>query len=296
MKRENLTFEYAYIPYETRKRISEELEHIGYHSTFVLRKSLHPDDKDLYVVIAAKKNSYALYYSFWSCYNDATITLNHGHYGYDDCDKCLDDALEYVSEWRTKMNKTMENIKKIDAMCKGIKRKFEVLEGNAGDLYLAVFAENGYVDYMKQGYEHHKYFILDDLNDMLDGFTPTVHEGEVDFVTSPEYTYSNLTDCEETSIIADNNGFYPLKCGSSACREFGIKREEIEHEIKKYRLAVTWEASGFIEVEACSLEDAMQKVKENPDEYSLPCESDYVDGSFRLATEDVDEMREICDF
>lgn len=66
--------------------------------------------------------------------------------------------------------------------------------------------------------------------------------------------------------------------------------------MKKQRIAVTWEAAGFIEIEADSLEEAMNKVKENPDDFSLPYESDYVDGSFRLSTEDVEEMEMICNF
>lgn len=293
MKKENFKPEYGHVPQDVLQRIREEVTRIGYDYIFVLRKSLHPADKDLYVVIAQKKDKEE--YAFWSCYNDSRQVLNHGHYGYDNWNKCFDAALEYVSEGRIGMNKTMANIKKVNEFCKAIKRKFEVLEGNAGDLYLVVFAENGQVDYMKEEYEYQKGSLMDDLKTISEGFTPVDH-GQVDFVTCPEDAYSNMMECGETSVIADNNGFYPLKCGSSACREFGIKREEIEHETKKYRVAVKWEVSGFIEVDADSLEDAMQKVKENPDEYSLPCESDYVDGSFRLATEDVDEMREICDF
>lgn len=64
----------------------------------------------------------------------------------------------------------------------------------------------------------------------------------------------------------------------------------------KHRVAVTWESCGYIEVEANSLEDAMNDVRENPDNYSLPLENDYVDGSFCLSTDDVEEMRLICDF
>ena len=67
--------------------------------------------------------------------------------------------------------------------------------------------------------------------------------------------------------------------------------------MKKQRVAVTWEAAGFIEVEANSIEEAMEKVRNNPDNYSLPYDGgDYVDGSFRLSTDDVEEMKEICDF
>lgn len=67
--------------------------------------------------------------------------------------------------------------------------------------------------------------------------------------------------------------------------------------MSKQRIAVTWEAAGYIEVEANSIEEAMKKVKENPDNYPLPYDGgEYVDGSFRLSTDDVEEIKEICNF
>ena len=61
------------------------------------------------------------------------------------------------------------------------------------------------------------------------------------------------------------------------------------------RLAVTWEMAGYVDVEANTLEDAMEKFKKENDDIELP-NGDYVDGSFRLSTEDVDEMEAIVDF
>lgn len=67
--------------------------------------------------------------------------------------------------------------------------------------------------------------------------------------------------------------------------------------MSKQRIAVTWEAAGYIEVEANSIEEAMKKVKENQDNYPLPYDGgEYVDGSFRLSTDDVEEMKAICNF
>lgn len=63
------------------------------------------------------------------------------------------------------------------------------------------------------------------------------------------------------------------------------------------RIAVTWEMCGYIEVEADSIEEAMDMVRKNPDNYPLPYDGgDYVDGSFCLTTDDVDEMKVTCDF
>lgn len=64
--------------------------------------------------------------------------------------------------------------------------------------------------------------------------------------------------------------------------------------MSKQRIAVTWEMCGYIEVEADSVEEAMNKVMENPDDFSLPINHEYVDGSFWVSTEDVDEMKTIC--
>lgn len=61
------------------------------------------------------------------------------------------------------------------------------------------------------------------------------------------------------------------------------------------RLAVTWEMAGYVDVEANTLEDAMEKFEKESDYIKLP-NGDYVDGSFRLSTEDVDEMDAIVYF
>lgn len=61
------------------------------------------------------------------------------------------------------------------------------------------------------------------------------------------------------------------------------------------KLAVTWEMAGYVDVKANTLEEAMEKFNEESDYIELP-NGDYVDGSFRLSTEDVDEMDEIVNF
>ena len=64
--------------------------------------------------------------------------------------------------------------------------------------------------------------------------------------------------------------------------------------MSKQRIAVTWQMCGYIEVEADSIEEAMDDVMNNPDDYNLPDDGgDYVDGSFELTTNDVEEMKAI---
>ena len=50
----------------------------NYELIKVIRKSNHPDDFYLYTVIAQHKISKT--YTVWSCWNDKTESLNHGHY------------------------------------------------------------------------------------------------------------------------------------------------------------------------------------------------------------------------
>ena len=60
--------------------------------------------------------------------------------------------------------------------------------------------------------------------------------------------------------------------------------------MNKQKIAVTWEMCGFIEVEGNTVEEAMENFENNPDEYELPRDGEYVDGSFVLSTDDVDTM------
>ena len=56
------------------------------------------------------------------------------------------------------------------------------------------------------------------------------------------------------------------------------------------RLPVTWEVSGFVEVEADSIEEAVNIFNRDADYIKLPRDSEYVDASFCLSTEDPDEI------
>ena len=60
------------------------------------------------------------------------------------------------------------------------------------------------------------------------------------------------------------------------------------------KVAVTWECSGFVDIEAPTLEDAMQIFEEQSDYIKLPDNGEYVDGSFALSTDDVDEMQALA--
>ena len=69
-----------------------------YQMIDVFRKSQHPDDHYLYMVIA--KNCSNGYYSVWTCWNDMTETLNNGHYMIED----IMDAYQIVVQNYTRIN------------------------------------------------------------------------------------------------------------------------------------------------------------------------------------------------
>lgn len=62
------------------------------------------------------------------------------------------------------------------------------------------------------------------------------------------------------------------------------------------KLAVTWEMCGYVNVEAYSIEEAMNKFNDECDYIKLPNNGEYVDGSFQLTTQDVDEMEAMVEF
>lgn len=58
------------------------------------------------------------------------------------------------------------------------------------------------------------------------------------------------------------------------------------------KIAVTWEMCGYVDIpDVTTIEDAMETFNRESDYIKLPSKAEYVDGSFRLTTEDVDEMK-----
>ena len=60
--------------------------------------------------------------------------------------------------------------------------------------------------------------------------------------------------------------------------------------MKKWKIPVTWEMCGMVEIEADTLEEAM-KIVETDMSIGLP-EGEYIEGSFELSTDDEDYIRE----
>ena len=60
----------------------------------------------------------------------------------------------------------------------------------------------------------------------------------------------------------------------------------------KWKIPVTWEVCGIVEVERNRLEDAMDYVRNDGDHIKLPRESHYVDVSFDLSMYETECIRQ----
>jgi len=58
--------------------------------------------------------------------------------------------------------------------------------------------------------------------------------------------------------------------------------------VKTIKLPVVWEVSGFVNVEAESIEAAIEYFDNNVDHIAIPLDSEYVDGSFSLSSDEVE--------
>ncbi len=61
--------------------------------------------------------------------------------------------------------------------------------------------------------------------------------------------------------------------------------------MKSWTIPVTWEMCGKVVVEADTLDEAMVIACDEAGEIPLPVESNYVDGSWQLSTDDREEIR-----
>ena len=62
------------------------------------------------------------------------------------------------------------------------------------------------------------------------------------------------------------------------------------------KVAVTWEMCGYVDIEANNMEEAMKKFHSESDHIKLPEDSVYVDGSFQLTSDDVEEMEAMSEW
>ena len=71
-------------------------EHLPLYSVVDIRnKSAYPKDNYLFMVSAKKEDGS---YAVWTCWNQQTKSLNHGHYGLTSHDECVKIFEEYFIE------------------------------------------------------------------------------------------------------------------------------------------------------------------------------------------------------
>ena len=56
--------------------------------------------------------------------------------------------------------------------------------------------------------------------------------------------------------------------------------------VKTFKIPVSWELYGYVEIEADSIEEAINIFDAEIDDWDLPSNSSYVDGSFNRESED----------
>lgn len=103
--------------------------------------------------------------------------------------------------------------------------KYEVIEDNAGQLYLFVF-QGGKIVYAADGFEHAPGVLKESLEEL--NRTGTVEDWEPGNIEEPEAVYETLQDWIHegmggAKMIADEQGVYPDRMGCAGMLEFGIE-------------------------------------------------------------------------
>ena len=106
---------------------------------------------------------------------------------------------------------------------------YEVIEDNAGRLYLFVFGAKGKIEYAMGGYETMPGMLSKDIEELKQSGSTEGWEGQdfwEDKPITPEEFYEQLKDWVDegkggAQIIADEKGTYQNKMGVAGKKEFG---------------------------------------------------------------------------
>lgn len=60
----------------------------------------------------------------------------------------------------------------------------------------------------------------------------------------------------------------------------------------KYKIPVEWSMCGMVEIEASSLEEAINIFDETIDDIPLPTDPDYIDDSFKRCSQDTGKLED----
>lgn len=84
LKKEKVTQE---VEENIRSYFREKLNQ--YEVVDIVQYSEHPDDDYLFMVVAKKKDSQS--WSWWSCWNNTSLSLTYGHYDYSSQEDCYEE-------------------------------------------------------------------------------------------------------------------------------------------------------------------------------------------------------------
>lgn len=109
---------------------------------------------------------------------------------------------------------------------------------------------------------------------------------EEDVITREEELYA----LEHVEELADNFIRKYQDCSQAENDVYeSMIHDFLRDHLKKFKVPVTWEMCGTVEVYAENAEKANLYVRDNPDEFGLPINKDYVDDSFRLSSDNLEE-------
>lgn len=102
---------------------------------------------------------------------------------------------------------------------------YQVIEDNAGNLYLAVFDDNDKCIYFASGYEYIPNNLREDIAALQDGADP-LQDGWESYLPdgyTPQRLYDELISHEHGwQIIADETNIYPHRMGIAGRTAFGL--------------------------------------------------------------------------
>ena len=63
--------------------------------------------------------------------------------------------------------------------------------------------------------------------------------------------------------------------------------------MRKFKIPVSWEVCGIVEVEAQDIDEAIEIARDEEGVIPLPTDSDYIDGSWRVSDADPEAIEQL---
>ncbi len=103
--------------------------------------------------------------------------------------------------------------------------------------------------------------------------------------------YSSAKEIFRVETLSSQTPYMAFDNHEAILDELAKMLEEDAIPLETFYIPVTWEVCGNIPVVARNLREAMDNVIENPDDYPLPSENSYIDGSFCISCDDEEVVK-----